>query len=182
MLARSFQIFPPNIPPLSLDVVSALPSRFIYFRVPRIRPARYRRCSRVSCIQAYSIISRGFCHGTLFTVPDNRHSKSVSYPVRNAASFILPVPYVSDFSITTTRYFTDNLRVANGVHNEAEMAWRSDGPRICLHSLLLSPLLLSSSFRSPNTRLLLYSASPPFLSPLGRKNAIDRCWYAAIAT
>lgn len=90
-------------------------------------------------------------------------TRSRSLPVRNAASFILPVPYVSDFSITAARYFTDNLRVANGVHNEAEMAWCSDGPRICLHSVP-SP---SSFFWSPNMRLLL--PSPPFLPPLGKK-------------
>lgn len=87
-------------------------------------------------------------------------TRTRSLPVRNAASFILPVPYVSDFSITAARYFTDNLRVANGVHNEAEMAWYSDGPRICLHSVP-SP---SSFFWSPNTRLSLPS-SPIFLLP-----------------
>ena len=37
-----------------------------------------------------------------------------------------------------------NLRVANGVHNEAEMAWRADGPGICL--LFLPSLLLVLSF------------------------------------
>lgn len=94
---------------------------------------------------------------------------SPSLLVRNAASFILPVPYVSDFSITAARYFTDNLRVANGVHNEAEMAWCSDGPRICLHSVPFP----FSFFRSPNTRLSLPPSS--FLPPLG-KSAIDCCW------
>ena len=80
--------------------------------------------------------------------------------LRNAATFILPVPYVSDFSITVARYFTGNLRVANGVHNEAEMAWRTDGPDICLPSVPFffprPPFLPSAS----NTRLF----SPP-LSP-----------------
>lgn len=96
-------------------------------------------------------------------------TRTRSLPVRNAASFILPVPYVSDFSITAARYFTDNLRVANGVHNEAEMAWYSDGPRICLHSVP-SP---SSFFWSPNTRLLLPVSD--FLTASGEgKNAIDR--------
>jgi len=87
-------------------------------------------------------------------------TRSPSLLVRNAASFILPVPYVSDFSITAARYFTDNLRVANGVHNEAEMAWCSDGPRICLHSVPFP----FSFFRSPNTRLSL-PPSPFFCHP-----------------
>lgn len=77
-------------------------------------------------------------------------ARSCPLRVRNAATFILPVPYVSDFSITAARYFTGNLRVANGVHNEAEMAWRTDGPGICLPSVPSS----CSLFRSPNTRLL----------------------------
>lgn len=37
-----------------------------------------------------------------------------------------------------------NLRVANGVHNEAEMAWRADGPGICLPFLPSLPLVLLS--------------------------------------
>lgn len=106
---------------------------------------------------------------------DSRNSKSVL--VRNAASFILPVPYVSDFSITAARYFTDNLRVANGVHNEAEMAWCSDGPRICLHSVPSPVLLLSVSEHAP------FTLPPPGLSyhPTGEKERStvpvrhDRC-------
>lgn len=121
---------------------------------------------QLSCIPSYSIVFRFLQRYSPYRIAGTR---SPSLLVRNAASFILPVPYVSDFSITTARYFTDNLRVANGVHNEAEMAWCSDGPRICLHSVPFP----FSFFRSPNTRLSLLPS--PFLPPLG-KSAIDCCW------
>lgn len=105
---------------------------------------------------------------TILSLPCRIAGNSKSVLVRNAASFILPVPYVSDFSITAARYFTDNLRVANGVHNEAEMAWCSDGPRICLHSVPSPVLLLSVSEHAP------FTLPPPGLSchPMG-KSAIN---------
>lgn len=93
---------------------------------------------RSSCILRATLSFFGFCHEIPSLLSCRIAStRSSSLVVRNAASFILLVPYVSDFSITAARYFTDNLRVANGVHNEAEMARCSDGPRICLHSLFL---------------------------------------------
>lgn len=103
-----------------------------------------------------------FCRDTLlYGCRDSKGTRSSSLPVRNAASFILPVPYVSDFSITAARYFTDNLRVANGVHNEAEMAWCSDGPRICLHSVPFpSALRLSVSEHAPFTPAFAFLATP----------------------
>lgn len=131
-------------------------------------PKFYSDFSRLSCIPNYSIVFR-FLRRYSPYYPCRIAGTRPSLLVRNAASFILPVPYVSDFSITAARYFTDNLRVANGVHNEAEMAWCSDGPRICLHSVPFP----FSFFRSPNTRLSLPPS--PFLLPLG-KSAIDCCW------
>lgn len=134
--------------------------------------AKYSSYTR--SVKLYSgLLHRFSVFATILSLPCRiAGTRSPSLPVRNAASFILPVPYVSDFSITAARYFTDNLRVANGVHNEAEMAWCSDGPRICLHSVPFP----FSVFWSPNTRLSLLPSS--FLLPLG-KSTIE-CEYVTI--
>lgn len=61
--------------------------------------------------------------------------------------YFAPLPTLAIFPSPRRDISPGNLRVANGVHNEAEMAWRADGPGICLPSLpsfFLSPLLLLS--------------------------------------